>query len=54
MTYRPKFPTQLNRHGLLIRDYIRDYTKVQEEPHVHCLGPPDKANDRSSYNLLMT
>ena len=26
------FPTQFNGHGFLIREYIRDYTKLQEGP----------------------
>ena len=26
------FPTQFNGQGFLIRDYIRDYTKLQEGP----------------------
>ena len=30
------FPTQFNGHGFLIRDYIRDYTKLQEDLTVHC------------------
>ena len=32
------FPTQFNGHGFLIRDYIRDYTKLQEDLNVHCYG----------------
>ena len=30
------FPAQFDGHGFLIRDYIRDYTKLQEDLTVHC------------------
>ena len=30
---RSIFPTQANGHGLLIRDNIRDFTKLQEGPY---------------------
>ena len=50
------FPTQFNGHGFLIRDYIRDPTKLQEHLNVHCSEPLKKANiDSSSHdkkNLL--
>ena len=44
------FLTQFNGHGFLIRDYIRDYTKLQEGPLCPLLRAPlNKANlDRSS------
>ena len=29
---QPIFPTQLNGHGFLVRDYSRDDTQVQEGP----------------------
>ena len=30
------FPTQFNGHGFLNRDYIMEYTKLQEDLNVHC------------------
>ena len=35
-----KFPTEFNGHGLLVKDSIRDYTKLQEEPECPLSGAP--------------
>ena len=32
------FPTEFSGHGFLIKDYMRDYTKLQKGSPVHCEG----------------
>ena len=35
------FPTLFSGHGLLLRDYIRDYAKLQEGPFCPLVRVPD-------------
>ena len=36
-----------NVHGFILRDYIRDYAKLQEGPYVHYQGSPQKSRTRT-------
>ena len=39
-TRNPKFPRMINGHGFLIRDSVREHTKLQERPLCPLLRVP--------------